>query len=185
LTAGSAVFVLVVTLLSWGCGDGQPAPGAAAASVAPVAATGIGDSVMLAAENGLREAGVDVHAEVGRQAWEGLLVMEALAREGRLEQTVVVHIGHNGATTEEEFERFVEIAGPDRQLVFLTVRVPREWEAANNALILAGAARHSNVTVLDFRGATEGREDLFWEDGLHLRPEGAEFYAAFVAAGLP
>jgi hypothetical protein len=140
---------------------------------------------MLAAEEGLREAGVEVHAEVGRQAWEALLVMEALAREGRLQETVVVHIGHNGAMSEEEFERFVEIAGPGRQLVFLTVRVPREWEAVNNALIEAGAARHANVTVLDFRGATGGREELFWEDGLHLRPEGAAFYAAFVAAGLP
>ena len=180
LAAGYVVAALALTLLFGACGDSDADD--AAAAIAPV--TAIGDSVMLAAAAPLEAAGFEVSAEAGRQTSEALVVLEALARQGRLRDTVVIHIGHNGPFSEEQFERFVELAGPNRRVLFLTVRVPREWETANNDVIAAGAERHEIVSVLDFREATEGRPELFWDDALHLRPASAAFYAAFVQDGV-
>ena len=181
--AAYVLFAAILALATFACGtSGEAAPPETAAQVEPV--TAIGDSVMLAANAQLQASGFVVSAEVGRQSWEALVVLEALQRDGRLSDRVVVHIGHNGPFSQDEFERFVELVGPERELVFLTVRVPRQWEAANNAVIAAGAARHPNVRVLDFRGATDGRPELFWDDGLHLTPEGADFYTAFLVEGM-
>jgi hypothetical protein len=185
LAAGYVVAALALTQLFAACGNSDGDVEAMAAEGAAGSVTAIGDSVMLAAKEQLDAAGVVVDAVSGRQTEEALLVLQRLEREGSLRETVVVHIGHNGPFSAEQFDRFVEVAGPNRRVIFLTVRVPREWETANNDVIAAGAARYENVSVLDFRGATEGRPELFWDDGLHLRPEGADFYAAFVLDGLP
>ncbi|MEF9875899.1 MAG: hypothetical protein RR772_03225, partial [Gordonibacter sp.] len=41
-----------------------------------------------------------------------------------------------------------------------------------------------NVHVIDWYGASEGREDLFDGDGTHLTEEGARFYIELVYAAI-
>lgn len=75
------------------------------------------------------------------------------------------------------------LAGVER-VVLVTVRVPRPWEAGNNSLIRAAEERYDNVRVADWYGASAGRYELFWDDGIHPRPEGAVEYANLIAAAL-
>jgi hypothetical protein len=143
--------------------------------------TAVGDSVMLAAADYLREAGMYVDAEVGRQVPAAIDILRNLALRDELGEVVLVHIGHNGEFTSAQFEEIVSLVGPERHIVFLSVRVPSEYEATNNAVIREGAAKYANVAVVDWRTMTEERSDLVWEDGLHLNPDGALFYALTLA----
>jgi len=42
--------------------------------------------------------------------------------------------------------------------------------------------RHPNATLIDWHAASTGHPDYFWDDGIHLRPEGAQAYAYLVIA---
>jgi hypothetical protein len=70
------------------------------------------------------------------------------------------------------------------RVVFINDKVPRPWEAPNNAVIDEGVQRYPNTVLVDWRGASLGRPDFFWDDGIHLRPEGAAQYAEMIASQL-
>jgi hypothetical protein len=66
--------------------------------------------------------------------------------------------------------------------VVVNVKVPRSWEGHNNDVIGHGVAGMPNAVLVDWHAAAEGRPELFYEDGMHLRPPGAALYADLVAA---
>lgn len=140
--------------------------------------TAIGDSVMLGAVSTLLALGpgVQVDAAVGRQVQVGLEMLAWYRDAGLLGQTVVVHLGNNGTFTAEQFDRLVELLAGHR-IIVLTVKVPRPWEAPNNEVIFNGVARHPSVEMIDWKSLGEAHPGLFYDDGMHLRPEGARFYA--------
>ena len=78
----------------------------------------------------------------------------------------------------------MEMAGPDRRVVFLTLKVARSWEEANNEVIRKGVERYEQAFLVDWRAALEERPDVLWKDGTHLRPEGAGYYVELVARHL-
>jgi hypothetical protein len=71
-----------------------------------------------------------------------------------------------------------------RRVVIVNLTVPRSWEAPNNAALASGVQRSSNAVLVDWNSASAGRTDLFWDDGMHLRPAGAALYARLVAAAV-
>jgi peptidoglycan/LPS O-acetylase OafA/YrhL len=145
---------------------------------ATASVTAIGDSVMLGAAPTLRALGpgVQVDAAVGRQVQVGLEMLAWYRDAGLLGQTVVVHLGNNGTFTERQFDRMVELLEGHRVIV-LTVKVPRPWEGPNNEVIFNGVARHPSVELIDWKSLGDAHPELFYDDGMHLRPEGARFYA--------
>lgn len=146
----------------------------------------VGDSVLLAAAPVLSKdfPAIDVDAVVGRGVPDGIAALRKQAAAGKLGDLVLVHLGNNGEFTDAQFEEIAAIAGPQRRLVFLTVRVPREWEAPNNEVITRGVQRHPNAILVDWFGASKGRPELLWDDGVHLRPAGVDVYAALVERSL-
>ena len=144
-----------------------------------VRVTAIGDSVLLAASDTLKRSipGIDIDAVVGRSVEEGISALSSHAAADGLGDTVLVHLGNNGQFTDEQFEEIVAIVGPHRALVFVTVRVPRSWEAPNNDVIVKGVARHANAVLVDWRRASANDPAWLWDDGVHLRPAGAFAYA--------
>ena len=66
-------------------------------------------------------------------------------------------------------------------VVWVNVRVPRDWEAHNNRVIASGIEKYPNARLVDWFEATADRPDLFWKDGYHPRPDGAELYADLIA----
>ncbi len=81
---------------------------------------------------------------------------------------------------EAQFEQIMLIAGPDRQVIFINTRVPRDWQDSNNAVLSAGAQRHANMTLIDWHGVTQDHPELFAKDSIHLNGAGAEFYTRLV-----
>jgi lysophospholipase L1-like esterase len=129
--------------------------------------------------------GIEVDAEKGRQVYrppvDGLIaqLLEGQA-SGRLGQVVVLHLGNNGVYPKESFDRIMQALADRRLVVVLNVRVPRPWEDNNNRVITEGVKRYANVVLVDWYALTAKRPELFWNDGHHLRPEGAQFYAGLI-----
>jgi hypothetical protein len=144
----------------------------------------IGDSVMLAASGYLQQdiSGISVDAVVGRQVQAGLDVLKARAANGTLGSVVVVHVGNNGPFTAQQFDEMMTLAGAKRQVVVVNDKVPRAWQDANNAVLAAGVKRFANAVLIDWYSASANNPNLFWGDGVHLRPEGAKLYASLIAA---
>jgi peptidoglycan/LPS O-acetylase OafA/YrhL len=158
-----------------------PTPGASYASSPAV--TAIGDSVMLGASDELVAAipNLDLDAKVGLQVSEAIQILQARLYAGRLHDVIVLDIGNNGPMSSEEFDQIMQVLGSERRVIFLNLRVPRSWEGPNNAVLESGVSRYPNAQLLDWHGATANHPELFWDDGLHLRPVGANYYSMLVA----
>ncbi|MBI1886000.1 MAG: acetyltransferase [Chloroflexi bacterium] len=175
---------------------GTAAPTAAATPVpsvtsapSPIAVgrvTALGDSVMLGSADQLAQTiqGVSIDAEVGRQASSFIELLGALKANGYLAKRVVLHVGNNGVITESEFDEMMSILADVPQVVFVNVKVPREWEGPNNAVLAEGVKRYPNAVLIDWYGASVDHPEFFWDDGIHLRPEGGLLYANLIAAAL-
>ena len=120
--------------------------GAAPAATGPVSA--IGDSVMLGSVGPLQnEVELSVlDAEVGMQVPYAVDVLRSRRAAGQLGETVVVHLGNNGAFTRGQFEEMMRVLAEVDRVVFVNVRVARAWETPNNEVISAGVARASRGT---------------------------------------
>ena len=149
--------------------------------------TAIGDSVMLGADPTLRatlNGETFVDAAVGRQVSTGIGILQAWRDSGRLGDVVVVHLGNNGTFSPEQFQEMQAVLEGVPKVIFLTVKVPRMWEEGVNQTLTAGVAGMPNAVLLDWRSASIDRPELFYDDGMHLRPEGAAYYAELVNASL-
>jgi peptidoglycan/LPS O-acetylase OafA/YrhL len=149
--------------------------------------TALGDSVMLGAAPALQEqlgGDVFVDAAVGRQVGDGLGILRAWRDLGRLGDVVVIHIGNNGTFRPGQFDEMREILAGVPRVVVVNVKVPRSWEGYNNDVIAAGVQAMPNAVLVDWKGASDARPELFYGDGMHLRPEATGVYAGLVGAAL-
>ena len=141
----------------------------------------IGDSVMLGAADELEEKGILVDAVVSRQMKTMVPVVQQLAAAGRLGPAVVVSLGTNGNLGDQTMtEFFTALAGVPKVLV-LTVHAPRDYVVANNAKLQALPSQFPNVTVLYWdQLANDCPGNCFYNDGIHLRQAGQDYYAGLI-----
>jgi hypothetical protein len=150
--------------------------------------TGVGDSIMVGAAERLAEAvqdrlgaTVEINARVGRPFGEGIQVVHDLVAAGQVGDAVVVHLGTNGPIDEAMVHEMLDEFRSVRLVVVVNVRVPLDYEASVNDVLATVASTYPNVRLLDWYGATDGHPELFWADGVHLRPAGSAFYASLLA----
>lgn len=167
----------------------QPSPSDAPPSSAPTPAgpiVAVGDSVMNGAQAALQQsiAAISVDAAQARQADDLIALLRAKQAAGQLGPIVVVHIGNNGPITGEQFDQMMQALAGVSKVVVVNVKVPRFWEGPNNGVLAEGVKRYPNAVLVDWYGASINRPELFWDDGIHLRPEGAAVYAELVAGAV-
>jgi hypothetical protein len=137
---------------------------------------------MLGAVANLQALGdVEVDAAVSRQFSTGIDILTARRDAGTLGDIVVVHLGNNGPITEAQFDQMMSVLQGVERVVFLTVKLPRAWEGPNNALLFSKSAQYGNAVVADWYAVASAHPEYFWNDGIHLRPEGAQGMANLVA----
>jgi peptidoglycan/LPS O-acetylase OafA/YrhL len=149
--------------------------------IAPIDVFALGDSVMLGAAPVLAGRGAVVDADVSRQGRAGVEILTALNDAGLLDNVVVIHLGTNGEISQATFDAMLEQTRGVPLVVVLTIKADRRWTEGNNALIRGLPARWPNVKVLDWQvdaGACSG--DCFYDDGIHLTPEGQQYYADLI-----
>ena len=116
--------------------------------------------------------------EVGRQIYSGPDVYRQYA-DGFDWGYVVYALGNNGYAQEAEVRELIECVG-DRPVYLVTVREVNGLTDSNNALFRQIANEYDNVHIIDWYAESEGHSEYFWDDGTHLRPEGAEAYALMI-----
>jgi hypothetical protein len=148
--------------------------------------TAIGDSVMLAAASDLQAAipNIAIDAVVGRQVPAALEILRERRAAGTLGSVVIIHMGTNGSFTSAQFDEMMRLLSGVGRVLFVDVKCPTSWEAADNLMLQEAAKRYPGVVLVSWYAASANRPELFWDDGIHLRPEGARVYAALVAAAV-
>lgn len=148
----------------------------------------VGDSVMLGAKVALsRELDRVIHpsatsidAAESRQFVDVLGQLTLQRQNGRLGDVVIVHAGNNGTFSPEQLDQTMRFLADIPRVVVLNDKVPRPWEAPNNDRFAAGLAKYPNVVSVDWHAAAQGHPEYFYDDGIHLRPEGADAYARLI-----
>jgi hypothetical protein len=123
----------------------------------------------------------EVDAAVSRQVSDGVAVLEGRQQAGTLGDAVVIHLGTNGSFTSGQFDRIMEVLAGVERVVFVNLRVPRDWESGDNATLAEGVARYQNAVLVDWHAVANEHPEYFYEDEIHLNPEGAAAYSALVA----
>lgn len=148
--------------------------------------TAIGDSVMLGAVNALAQTigNIDIDAEINRQVGTGIEILRARRDAGQLGKIVVFHMGTNGTFSPEQFDELMGVLANVPKVILLTIKAPRVWEETNNVVITEKAQHYPNVVLIDWRAASIDHPEIFWDDQIHLRPEGAQVYADLIAVAI-
>lgn len=149
--------------------------------------TAIGDSVMIGAASAMQETipNLSIDAAIGMTPASAIEILRAHRDAGTLGDVIILHIGNNGLFTESEFDQVMEVIGDSRTLMVVNLKVPRPWEGPNNGVLADGAARYENAMLLDWHGLSKDHPEFFWNDGIHLRPDGAAHYTQLLMSHLP
>jgi hypothetical protein len=108
-------------------------------------------------------------------------VLQALASRGVLAPLVIVHCGDNGALGAGFVDQVMQIAGPNRRVMFVSVKVPRSWQDSDNAELRRDVMRYGNARIYDWNnlGSLLNPQNVyFYADGYHLTAAGRTYYAA-------
>lgn len=145
--------------------------------------TAIGDSVILGAEPYLKKnfPGIIIDGELGRQMNQAQDVVNRLKAEGKLGSCVIIELGSNGPFKLEQFRTLLTSLGDVRQIVIINTRVPKRWQDTVNADLAKAAAEFPKATLVDWYAASQGQDSYFYKDGVHLSPQGAEYYASLIS----
>jgi hypothetical protein len=149
--------------------------------------TAVGDSVMLASAPSLEQAfpGIAIDAVVSRQMHAAPGIVQALKDAGALRPCVLIGLGTNGSISADTLHQLQQIAGPMRELIFVTVQAPRGWTDGVNATLTAFADSNSrSVGLAQWQSAIAPHLDLLAADQIHPGSSGGHIYAAAVMAAL-
>lgn len=168
----------------------KPTPSLSPSQVVPrkdLAVTVYGDSVALGARPALRTwlGSVTNHAQQAQHSWTMLPGVVADARAGRIHaDVVVIHTGDNGLVPEEELRAALDALAGVPQVVLVTPKVPRGWEARAVATIRAVEPDYRNVQLADWHEYAAGHPEWFADDGVHLIEAGREAYVRLLLSRL-
>ncbi len=115
-------------------------------------------------------------AQIGRQMTAGVEAYEQCKEAGHEGDVVVWSIADNGWITEDQVRALIECVDSSKKVYFLTCRCPDPWQDSNNEIIRNVVPQYENASVVDWYAESEGHDEWFWNDGEHVRPEGAEAY---------
>lgn len=138
----------------------------------------LGDSVMLGAARRMQEAfgDIDIDAHTARPFKEGLAMARERRDKGLLGEVVIVHLGNNGPISAAQFGELLDALSGVERVVLVNLRVPRNYEQANNALFRAASAGRSNVVLVDWNAVSVRQPGVLDLDGIHLRSTGVATY---------
>ncbi len=149
----------------------------------------LGDSVMLGASRTLTRVidGLQVDAEVGRQARDIVARVKELKADDLLPPRVIVHMGTNGYVTEQQLRAVLDALADRDEVILVNAFAPRRWVVVNNEMFRQVAATHANVTVLDWFALSADHPEYFVSDHVHLSTAGLKVFAAEMvhAGGFP
>jgi peptidoglycan/LPS O-acetylase OafA/YrhL len=161
---------------------------AAPTGLVPARVTAVGDSVMLGAADNMNRLLTSVFgdnsawidAAESRQYSTGVDVVQQLKDQGQLGDRVIIHLGTNGEIDPAQFERLMGILSGVKRVVIVNVKAPRVWEGPDNDTLANEVKKYKNAVLLDWNKAGNANPGWFYNDGIHLNPDGRAAYAQLV-----
>ncbi len=148
--------------------------------------TVIGDSIMVDAAPYLRELlpGAVIDAQIGQQLYQVLSEVPQLKKDGDVGDELIVELGTNGYFSPTQLKALLRALGPMRRIVLVNTRETRPWEQAVNQSIATVAHSLPNTTMVNWYALSATTPQYFYPDGVHLDPQGAQFYASLLVHAL-
>lgn len=146
----------------------------------------LGDSVMVGATDELvkRLPNASLDSQVGRQLSKGIQILNERKANNTLSDTVIIHLGNNSPINQHQIDDLVSLLTEKRKLVFVNLKLPRNYESANNQLLNEAAKKHPNIRIVDWHTRSMNAENVFGKDGIHLLGNGAKLYAELIVNAL-
>ena len=143
----------------------------------------IGDSIMVAATDHLVESidGIVINAEEGRPFSGGLPALRDEVAANGTPDVLVIALGTNAGASGSQIDELMAATDGIERVIFVNVRVPRDWEAATNLAIDQAADRYDKIEVVDWYTVSNDNDDLFRKDGYHPNAKGSELWANLIA----
>lgn len=159
-------------------------PRAVAADPEPTTFAMIGDSITWQATAWLETAipGIRVDADFGRPFSHADAVLTTILAGGTPD-VLIVALGTNPPVSLSQVDAFMARTGGIEHVVFVNIRIPRDWEIPTNELINSLPHRYDKVSVVDWNTYSNARPWVFNPSGFHLSDEGKPEFANLVAAG--
>ena len=121
----------------------------------------IGDSITNRSSSAIKTLlpDVTINAQDGRTFQEGLDILESMP-QGNIPDILVFALGSNGGATETRAKRVIEIAGNNRQVIFVT-DYSLGWHdyTQTNALFNSLKDQYNNVIVAEWAAAVSSHPD--------------------------
>ncbi|MCG7378699.1 hypothetical protein MH215_16955 [Paenibacillus sp. ACRSA] len=164
----------------------QPVKKSDSASMTGEGVTVIGDSVLVGIEPYLKEKlpKVIVEGKVGRQMSQANKLTDELREQGKLGEHIIIELGTNGPFSKDQLRSLLTSLSDAKQVLVVTTRVPRRWQDIVNSNIEEVVPEFNNAKIVDWYTASEGKDEFFYQDGVHLKPDGSRFYASLLIEGL-
>ena len=144
--------------------------------VSNMAIVGVGDSVMLGATPTLYQQFPNGYfdAKISRTDWEANRILQGIKSQGMLSDVVVIHLGTNGQCGITCQREIIETC--EGRLLFW-VTVSNDYDVHVNSTFYDLANTYSNVSIIDWYGASNGHPEYFIADGIHLSETGMKAYS--------
>ncbi len=139
----------------------------------------VGDSVLLSASTYLKDylPNSYIDAKVGRQFRE----IRSLIDEGKFKDynKIVIALGNNGYVRKSDVVNIIEKL-KDKDIYFVTVKVPKPWQNQVNNLYREIANEYPNVKIIDWYSYSQDKDEIFVKDKVHLNQRGVKIYASLL-----
>ncbi|MGZ0219058.1 MAG: acyltransferase family protein [Acidimicrobiales bacterium] len=151
---------------------------------------GFGDSVLSGAAPAMYERfpGVFIDATPILQWRDAPAIVAELQQAGTMRPVVILHFGTNAGLKDESsvaaLREVLDILGPDRRVVLLTVVGISYWIPTTNAMLGEVSAEYPNTIVADWHAVIEESPELLHNDQTHPNNAGIVVYAELVASAL-
>jgi peptidoglycan/LPS O-acetylase OafA/YrhL len=106
------------------------------------------------------------------------------ARGDSLRRAVVLSFGTNAGTDTTAVEKVLDLVGPERMVVVLTVHGPFARTESDNAALHRLLDGRDNVVLADWDAALAGTSGMLQSDGVHPSLRGAHLYSSTVRSAL-
>nr|WP_235044489.1 acyltransferase family protein [Staphylococcus massiliensis] len=142
----------------------------------------MGDSVMVDIGERVKQdhPNAVIDGKVGRQLRDVIPLANNKYQKFNTENSkIILELGTNGAFTKQEMDQLTQ-AFDKAQIYVVTTRVPREYEAQVNTALHQVADEKENVKLIDWYKASEGHQEYFAHDGIHLEKPGIDRLAQLI-----
>ncbi len=141
-----------------------------------------GDSILVGSIPAMKYYfdGIRIDALSNRHWSDGLAAVQARGTDIR--RAVVIGFGTNAGVDPASVEAILTALGPRRMVVLVTEHGRFSRIEADNAALVAIAARHDNVAVADWHAALQGTTGQVQPDGIHPSRVGQHLYAKTIRA---